>query len=115
MIFSDGSTRLEANFVIQTQQTVPAFFKVKAHGWTTGPQDVLAKSAHSDSPPVDPSSYNFKLFVELETADKRYQERVNNGMWIGSGMKDVSEIIFEYVGYENASNMADISSAYRVS
>lgn len=69
---------------------------MKASGWTTGPVNVLAKlSEPATAESVDPNSYTFRLSIELETADERYQGKVNCGMWVGSGMKRGSEIIFE--------------------
>lgn len=33
----------------------------------------------------------------METGDVRYRDKVNCGMWIGSGMRKGSEVIYEYV------------------
>jgi len=40
---------------------------------------------------VDPSEYSFKLSIKLETGDARYKDRVNTGLWVGSGAKKGSE------------------------
>jgi hypothetical protein len=39
----------------------------------------------------------FRLFIDLETGDDRYRERVNYGMWVGSGMRKGAEVVYEYV------------------
>jgi hypothetical protein len=44
---------------------------------------------------VDPRLYKFRLFVELETGDERYRDKVNCGMWVGSGMRKGAEVIYE--------------------
>lgn len=40
---------------------------------------------------MDPSEYSFRLSIKLETGDERYAERVNSGMWVGSGVRKGSE------------------------
>lgn len=35
---------------------------------------------------VDPRSYCFRLYVEMETGDARYAF-LNTGMWVGSGVR----------------------------
>lgn len=40
---------------------------------------------------VDPSEYSFRLSIKLETGDERYKDRVNSGMWVGSGARTGSE------------------------
>jgi hypothetical protein len=44
---------------------------------------------------VDPSEYSFKLNMKLETGDERYKDRVNTGLWVGSGARTGSEGMFE--------------------
>lgn len=67
---------------------------------------------------MDPSSYKFRLFIEMETGDVRYRDKINCGMWVGSGMRKGSEVIYEYVillpppGNEWRFNL---TSAYRLS
>ena len=46
---------------------------------------------------VDPSEYSFKLSIKLETGDERYKDRVNTGLWIGSGARKGTEGMFESV------------------
>lgn len=49
---------------------------------------------------VDPSSYSFRLYVSMETGDARYADKVNSGMWIGSGMRKGAQVIYEYVFFD---------------
>jgi hypothetical protein len=44
---------------------------------------------------VDPNSYKFRIFIEMETGDQRYSEKLNCGMWVGSGMRKGAEVIYE--------------------
>lgn len=95
---SNGSTRLDAKYLLQTHETPPAFITVRANGWTTGPPDVLANLANPNtSDSVDPQSYKFRVFVDMETGDERYRDKVNCGMWVGSGIRKRAEIIYESV------------------
>lgn len=64
---------------------------MKTTGWRTGSKDVLEKiddPAQADG--VNPSSYKFRLNVELETGDERYAF-VNTIMWVGSGCRRGAE------------------------
>jgi hypothetical protein len=40
---------------------------------------------------VSPSEYSFKITVKLETGDERYKEKLNSGLWIGSGARRGAE------------------------
>jgi hypothetical protein len=54
----------------------------------TGPPQVLANLLdQGKADKVEPTSYIFRLFIDLETGDERYREKVNCGMWVGSGMR----------------------------
>lgn len=71
--------------------------EIRTRGFRTGPKEVLEAlqdPVKADS--VDPSSYSFRLFIEMETGDKRYVDKVNHGMWVGSGMRKGSQVIYEY-------------------
>jgi hypothetical protein len=43
---------------------------------------------------VDPNSYQFRLFVGLETGDERYVF-VNTGMWVGSGVRRGKQVVYD--------------------
>lgn len=59
--------------------------------------EALADPERADS--VDPATYSFKLFVQMETGDRRY-EGLNTGMWVGSGMRKGAqgELVFRLRG-----------------
>lgn len=68
----------------------------KTTGWRTGPTEVLeALDDPERADEVDPRTYKFRIFVELQTGDERYSEKVNMGMWVGSGMRKGAEVIYE--------------------
>ncbi|KAI5924464.1 hypothetical protein F4810DRAFT_709428 [Camillea tinctor] len=78
---------METAYLLRTNDEEPAL---------TGPRDVLQAlqdPARADG--VDPSTYKFRLFVTMETGDERYVEKVNRGMWVGSGMRKGAEVIYE--------------------
>jgi len=54
---------------------------------------MLNDSAQADK--VDPNAYKFRLFIEMETGDQRYSDKLNCGMWVGSGMRKGAEVIYE--------------------
>ncbi|THV47206.1 hypothetical protein BGAL_0328g00190 [Botrytis galanthina] len=96
LIIPDGSARLETNYLLQTHDDPPAHIAIKTHGWRTGPPEVLAQLADPAlADQVDPNSYKFRLFIEMETGDERYSSRVNCGMWVGSGMRMGAEVIYD--------------------
>lgn len=64
---------------------------VRTQGWRTGPPDVLEKLLDPiEGDKVPASAYRFRLTIKLETGDPRYLW-VNEGMWIGSGIRRGSE------------------------
>ncbi|KAF7954618.1 hypothetical protein EAE96_005737 [Botrytis aclada] len=96
LIIPDGSARLETNYLLQTHDDPPAHIAIETHGWRTGPPDVLAQLADPAlADHVDPNSYKFRLFIEMETGDERYSSKVNCGMWVGSGMRKGAEVIYD--------------------
>lgn len=46
--------------------------------------EALADPAKADT--VDPTTYKFRLYINMETGDERY-DFVNTAMWIGSGVR----------------------------
>jgi hypothetical protein len=118
-VTSDSSARLETNYLLQTDDTTPAYISIKTHGWRTGPPDILAQlNVPELADHVDPSKYKFRLFIEMETGDVRYRDKINCGMWVGSGMRKGSEVIYEYVILFLllvTDQDVNLSSAYRLS
>lgn len=96
LIIADGSAKLETNYILETNDSPPAHIVIKTHGWRTGPPEVLAQLADPElADKVDPNSYKFRLFIDMETGDERYRDRVNCGMWVGSGMRRGAEVIYD--------------------
>jgi len=96
LIIADGSAKLETNYILQTHDSPPAHIVIKTHGWRTGPPEVLAQLADPElADKVDPNNYKFRLFIDMETGDERYRDRVNCGMWVGSGMRKGTEVVYD--------------------
>ncbi|KAH7409525.1 hypothetical protein BKA64DRAFT_665178 [Cadophora sp. MPI-SDFR-AT-0126] len=96
LIIGDGSAHLQTNYILQTYDDPPAHIVVKTHGWRTGPPEILAQLADPEqADSVDPNSYKFRLFIDMETGDERYKDKVNCGMWVGSGMRKGAEVIYD--------------------
>lgn len=60
-----------------------------------------------------PSDYVFRLSIKLETGDERYKDKVNTGLWVGSGARRGSEgeflfffilFIFQFFFYFHSSS-----------
>jgi hypothetical protein len=95
-VIADSSAHLETIYLLQTHDNPPAYIAIRTRGWRTGPPEVLAQLNIPElADQVDPNSYKFRLFIEMETGDERYREKVNCGMWVGSGMRKGSEVIYE--------------------
>ena len=68
---------------------------MRTEGWRVGPREVLEKLADpSQSDEVDPKAYSFRLYIHMETGDARYLH-LNTGMWIGSGIRRGTEVIYD--------------------
>ncbi|KAK6216447.1 60S ribosomal protein L7 [Pestalotiopsis sp. IQ-011] len=88
--------RMETMYLLKTDDQEPAFIEIRTRGFRTGPREVLeALQDPQRADGVDPSSYSFRLFVQMETGDARYAEKVNSGMWVGSGMRKGAQVIYD--------------------
>lgn len=95
LVTADYSTRIETNYLLKTEDEVPAYICIRTNGWRTGPAEVLkALMDPSKADEVDPGSYAFRLFVGMETGDDRYRF-VNTGMWVGSGVRKGAQVIYD--------------------
>ena len=96
LVAQDLSTHVDSNFILQTHDHPPAYITVRCEGWRVGPRDILEKlndPAIVDT--IDPKSYSFRTYLHMETGDARYLH-LNTGMWIGSGIKRSSDVIFDF-------------------
>jgi hypothetical protein len=95
LVTSNYSTRIETSYLLKTDDEVPAYFCIKTQGWRTGPPEVLEAlmdPARADA--VDPETYSFRLFVDMETGDDRYRF-VNTAMWVGAGVRKGAQVIYD--------------------
>lgn len=70
--------------------------EIRTRGYRTGPEDVLvALQDPVQADVVDPSTYQFRLLVTMETGDPRYAAVINQRMWVGSAMRKGAEVIYE--------------------
>lgn len=88
-------SELKMDYLVQTLDEPPAMIAVRVEGSRTGPVELLKQLRPGCQEGVDPRRYQFRLSLRMETADERYAERVNYGLWIGSGVKNVWEFVFE--------------------
>jgi Protein of unknown function (DUF3237) len=84
-VVKDVASKVEVNYLLYTHDEPPAVIRIKTSGYKTSAKDILEKlqdSTQADS--VNSNQYKFRLNVELDTGDERYNF-VNTLMWIGSG------------------------------
>jgi hypothetical protein len=85
-------TFVETKYLLRTADEPPAFIAVETSGWRTGPREVMERLQDPErAEGVDPSEYSFKTSIKLETGDERYKDRLNGGLWIGSGARTGDE------------------------
>ncbi|KAJ5123065.1 hypothetical protein N7448_009162 [Penicillium atrosanguineum] len=95
IVTKDSTTKLRANYLLQTADEPPAFIMVKTEGWLTGAKDVLEKvNDPSVADGINPSSYKYRVNLAMETGDERYTF-LNTLMWVGSGCRRGQEVIFD--------------------
>ncbi|KAK2747241.1 hypothetical protein FQN55_005236 [Onygenales sp. PD_40] len=95
VVVKELSTHIKANYLLQTGDEPAAFIVVKTTGWLTGARDVLEKVADPNmADSVNPNTYKYRVNISLETGDERYAF-VNTVMWVGSGCRRGSEVIFD--------------------
>lgn len=106
---------VEGAFVVQTTDETPAVYAPRAFGFShsfavltryslemrtrgslSGPCDVLDALLSPCGPKnIDPRRYGFRMFATMKTADKRYAEIVNCGLWVASGTWRGDQLIIE--------------------
>lgn len=96
LVIDDLSTLTDTALLLQTEDATPAYISVKTSGWRTGPRNVLERLANpATAGSVRPTEYTFRLFVQLETGDPRYNETVNTAMWLGSAAKLGNAVVYD--------------------
>ncbi|KAL1960519.1 hypothetical protein VTO42DRAFT_7818 [Malbranchea cinnamomea] len=95
VVVKELATSVKARYLLQTADDPPAYIAVKSNGWLTGARDVLEKVADpNQADSINPSTYKYRLTLTMETGDDRYAF-VNTVMWVGSGCRRASELIFD--------------------
>jgi hypothetical protein len=86
---------LKMDYIMQTVDEPPAMIAVHVEASRTGPLEVLKQLGPGCQEGSDPRRYMFRLSLRMETADERYAEKVNFGLWVGSGVKNEWEFVYE--------------------
>lgn len=90
------STAVETSYLLKTNDTVPAYINVRTTGWRTGPKEVMEKLFDpARASQVKPDEYSFRLHVKLETGDARYKDIINTAIWVGSGARLGSQVVYD--------------------
>ncbi|KAK5089539.1 hypothetical protein LTR24_006093 [Lithohypha guttulata] len=94
--YKDFTTSSSSQFLIQTNDDPPAMIVVRTKGWWTGPRDVMEKlhNEPEEADTVPANQYKFRVNVDLETGDERYQF-LSTRLWLGSGSRRANEIVLD--------------------
>ncbi|KAI9904185.1 hypothetical protein N3K66_000714 [Trichothecium roseum] len=87
---------IEGAYIMQTTDEPPAILEMRTRGSLSGPCDILDALLSSRNPKdIDPRKYGFRMFLTIKSADKRYAEIVNCGLWVASGAWQGDELIID--------------------
>ncbi|KAI1778934.1 hypothetical protein F4818DRAFT_437737 [Hypoxylon cercidicola] len=90
------ATQVEAFHRLQTVDEPAAYIECKARGCRTGPPEVMkALEQPETTQQVDPRLCQYRVFITMKTSDKRYAEKLNSGMWIGSCLWKGLEVVYD--------------------
>ncbi|KFY06925.1 hypothetical protein V492_07606 [Pseudogymnoascus sp. VKM F-4246] len=88
-------SELKMDYLIQTFDEPPATIAVRVDATRTGPPEVLKMLRPGCQEGVDPRRYKFRFSMRMETDDQRYAEKVNFALWVGSGVKNEWEFVYD--------------------
>ncbi|EXJ86427.1 hypothetical protein A1O3_03378 [Capronia epimyces CBS 606.96] len=95
LVVKDLATRIDADYLLQTNDDPPAYITARSKGWRTGAKEVLERlNDPSLADTLSANQYKFRISVELETGDERYAF-LNTCLWMGSGCRRANEIIYD--------------------
>ncbi|KAJ4419691.1 hypothetical protein N0V85_000909 [Neurospora sp. IMI 360204] len=93
--FKETETKIDARYLIQTNDDHPALIICKVEGWWVGEKEVMERlqdPVAADNVPAN--RYKLRVTLKLETGDERYEE-LNSGVWVGSGCRRGAEIVYD--------------------
>lgn len=89
-VSADGLARMDTRYALETDDG--ALIYIQTRGFRYGPADVMAEVAKGN--PVDPNKYYFRVYIQFETGDSRY-EWLNRAIGIGAGMRLANAVIYD--------------------
>jgi hypothetical protein len=96
VVEQDLSTFVDTAYLLETDDEPPAYITIKSNGWRYGPREVMEKLFDPAlAATVSPFDYSFRLYIRMETGDARYNETLNNALWIGSGARLGSNVVYD--------------------
>ncbi|KAK7985750.1 hypothetical protein PG996_005013 [Apiospora saccharicola] len=88
--------QVESKYRLRTADEPPAIIDCRTRGFLTAPAQIMDNLRDSEkSRTVDPRMYRYRVFITMRTADARYADRVNTGMWVGTCLWDVAKVVYE--------------------
>ncbi|KAK3355459.1 hypothetical protein B0H65DRAFT_48561 [Neurospora tetraspora] len=93
--FKETETKIDARYLIQTNDDHPALIICKVEGWWVGEKEIMERlqdPVAADN--VAANRYKLRVTIKLETGDERYEE-LNSGVWVGSGCRRGAEIVYD--------------------
>ncbi|KAK8123053.1 hypothetical protein PG984_011723 [Apiospora sp. TS-2023a] len=90
------ATQVESKYRLRTADEPPAIIDCRTRGFLTAPAQIMDDLRDSEkSRTVDPRMYRYRVFITMRTADARYADRVNTGMWVGTCLWDVAKVVYD--------------------
>ncbi|MBD9399413.1 DUF3237 domain-containing protein [Pseudomonas sp. PDM11] len=90
LVDSNGLAIIDTRYLLQTDDGALIYLQTK--GFRHGPAEVLRKVAKGE--PVDPSQYYFRITMQFETSDPRYNW-LNGMVGVGSAMRLQKMVIYD--------------------
>ncbi|RYP22689.1 hypothetical protein DL765_001539 [Monosporascus sp. GIB2] len=87
--------QVETTQRLETADEPPAYIECKARGTVTGPADILKALGDRDTEKAEATRYSCRVLITMKTADERYAERLNFGLWVGGCVWKGADIVCE--------------------
>jgi hypothetical protein len=89
-VTADGLAIIDTRYLLRMDDGELVYLQTR--GVRYGPPEIMAKVAKGE--PVDPSQYTFRLYMNFETASKKY-DWLNRAMGVGYAMRLGNAVVYD--------------------
>ncbi|KAI0203252.1 hypothetical protein F4808DRAFT_417935 [Astrocystis sublimbata] len=90
------ATQIEASYRLKTAGEGLAYIECKMKGFQTGPPELMRALHDAEkADAVDARFIQHRVTLSMQTMDERYAEKVNFGLWVGSGWWRGLDMIYD--------------------